>query len=207
MWFRAACPVRPAEQAWMEESLDWLMDEFGPGPLTRPAMVPSDDLFDGEWTTTEDTIDPADIAGDVLVRICAYMGVDPARVVLDFGAAEGYRERAGQAVVTVASVEPVRLVASIAYELGLVLLVGDRRIEPSRPDVQALAELLTVYFGLGVFGANAALGRLTPAMYGYALARYAWLRGEARPDWADHLNIGPATYLRKGLRYLRTAAA
>jgi len=39
-------------------------------------------------------------------------------------------------------------------------------------------------------------------MFGYGLACYAWLRGERRPTWADHLDTNPRSYLRSGLRYL-----
>jgi hypothetical protein len=115
------------------------------------------------------------------------------------------------------------LVATIAHELGHVLLLADGRISASeRPDHEPLTDLLTVYFGLGIFSANSAfdhfheargrhsytstsrLGYLTEPMYGYALARYAWLRGEADPDWADHLDTNPRSFLKRGLRYLAT---
>ncbi|GAA4473494.1 hypothetical protein [Phytohabitans houttuyneae] len=40
-------------------------------------------------------------------------------------------------------------------------------------------------------------------MYGYALARYAWLRGETDPAWSRYLDTNPRAYLKRGLRYLR----
>nr|BFE73682.1 hypothetical protein GCM10020092_069830 [Actinoplanes digitatis] len=46
------------------------------------------------------------------------------------------------------------------------------------------------------------LGYLTEPMFGYALARYAWLRGETDPPWARHLDTNPRTFLRQGLRFL-----
>jgi hypothetical protein len=72
---------------------------------------------------------------------------------------------------------------------------------------------------LGIFSANAAfeysrevrgaygyartsrLGYLTEPMYGYGLARYAWLRGEADPGWARYVDTNPRTFLKLGLRY------
>jgi hypothetical protein len=42
-------------------------------------------------------------------------------------------------------------------------------------------------------------------MYGYALARYAWLRGETNPAWARYLDTNPRTFLKRGLRYLAQA--
>jgi hypothetical protein len=43
-------------------------------------------------------------------------------------------------------------------------------------------------------------GYLTEPMYGYALARYARLRGEAKPAWAAHLDTNPRIHLKKSLR-------
>jgi hypothetical protein len=46
------------------------------------------------------------------------------------------------------------------------------------------------------------LGYLTAPMHGYALARYAWLRGETDPGWAGYLDTNPRACLRQGLRFL-----
>jgi hypothetical protein len=95
-------------------------------------------------------------------------------------------------------------------------LLGDGRVSASREDQEPLTDLLTVFFGLGIFTANAAfeymqdtrryrtsrLGYLTEPMYGYALARYAWLRGETNPPWARYLDTNPRTFLKRGLRYI-----
>ncbi len=78
--------------------------------------------------------------------------------------------------------------------------------------------MLTVFLGLGIFTANAAFrfnqwqdgqmqgwstqrsGYLTEPEWGYALACYAWVRGEAAPDWAEHLVDGVRLPLRESLR-------
>jgi hypothetical protein len=39
-------------------------------------------------------------------------------------------------------------------------------------------------------------------MYGYALARYAVMRGETRPSWFRFVDSNPRSYLKKGLRFL-----
>jgi hypothetical protein len=70
---------------------------------------------------------------------------------------------------------------------------------------------------MGVFQANAALefsadstgwrssrlGYLSEQMWGYALARYALLRGEPDPDWASYLDTNPRAYLKQSIRFLR----
>lgn len=135
------------------------------------------------------------------------------------GAAGHYRTVNGKAVVSLeASLAgtPRVLVATIAHELAHVRLLGEERVSPERPDQEPLTDLLTVYLGMGVFAANASLefsstgrrwsatrlGYLTEPMFGYALARYAWMRGEPDPAWARHLDTNPRTFLKRGLRYL-----
>jgi hypothetical protein len=144
----------------------------------------------------------------------------PSFVKSSTSAAGHYHRRAGRPVVTVnesQAARPMSLVATVAHELGHVRLLDEGRVPTDRPDQEPLTDLWTVYTGLGIFTANSAfdvtrrpaswstarLGYLTEPMYGYALAYYAWLRGEARPDWARHLDVNPRTYQRHGLSYLR----
>ncbi len=139
----------------------------------------------------------------------------------DQGAAGHYQVRDGRAVVTVQdkqAARPMELVATVAHELCHVRLLGEGRIPEDRKDGEPLTDLATVFFGLGIFSANSSfehhrtegytttsrLGYLTEPMWGYALAYYAWLRGEENPSWARHLDTNPRTYLKRGLRYLRS---
>jgi hypothetical protein len=177
MWGRKPkCPVRVEEQLWIEESLDWFVDEFGEEVLRRPVVVPEWSYFPAGYSGSEDDVRA------VFASVCAR----------------------------------VALVATIAHELGHERLLGESRIDASRRDGEPLTDLFSVFFGFGIFSANAAfefrssdrsyqtskLGYLTEAMYGYALARYAWLRGETSPAWAAHLDTNPRTYLKDGLRFL-----
>lgn len=77
------------------------------------------------------------------------------------------------------------------------------------------------FLGVGIFGANATVvdstvtdgnwsvfsiskqGYLSSIVLGYALALFAFARGETRPAWAGHLRADAAATLRAGLRYLR----
>jgi hypothetical protein len=136
------------------------------------------------------------------------------------GAAGHYRVTEGRTVISLEESlgrRPLALIATIAHELAHERLLGEERVDPDRPDQEPLTDLVTVYLGFGVFTANAALefsgdhtgwsasrlGYLTEPMYGYALARYAWLRAEPDPSWARYLDTNPRTYLRRGLRFLR----
>jgi hypothetical protein len=50
-------------------------------------------------------------------------------------------------------------------------------------------------------------GYLGTREFGYALACYARMRGEASPAWARHLSPGQGGYLTQGLAYLRRGQA
>jgi hypothetical protein len=229
--FTARCPVDDDERDWIEASMDWFADEFGRDVLDEPPLLPSHDLF-------AEGVGSVNPTRALLTRVCERMRVDPGRIKLIVedadphaevlahlpmysaswdGAAGHFRQRDGRTVITVAvDEEPVRIVAVLAHEVAHERLLGEGRIASSRRDNEPLTDLLTVFFGLGIFSANAAfehtqghdgwrsrsLGYLSERMYGYALARYAWLRGELRPDWSRDLDVNPRAYVKQGLRYL-----
>ena len=222
-WWRTECPVRPEEQAWIDESMDWLRAQFGNMRLYGAVVLPTDDYFPGVYEGSRE-----DVLG-VVARIAEHMDVDRNNVDVEFeededdgrdvlpvhwefqGAAGDYRVVDGRSIIGIRrrkAEAPMALVATIAHELGHYLLDGHDR----RPDLEPLTDLLTVYFGLGIFSANAAFeystrgrtrqGYLTEPMYGYGLARYALMRGEPDPAWARHLDTNPRSFLKQGLRYL-----
>jgi hypothetical protein len=233
-WRRADCPVRPVEQEWIERSMDWFVEQFGTTRLHGDVVLPTDTYFPGTYRGSREDVRA------VLERLCAHMDIDPSLVDLEHdeyddnpelrarvpintssaGAAGHHRIRDGRSVIGIRddqAARPMALVATIAHELGHVLLLGQGRISPGREDHEPLTDLLTIFFGLGIFSANAAfeyaqergyattsrLGYLTEPMYGYGLARYAWLRGEANPGWARYVDTNPRTFLKRGLRYLQ----
>ncbi|GAA2383825.1 hypothetical protein Cme02nite_69960 [Catellatospora methionotrophica] len=238
MWGKPKCPIDPEAAQWVEASLGWLGAEFGANRLHGPVILPTDEFFPGAYAGTESDV------RQVFGMLCAHMGVDPARVDFVYeaadpaeqellaslpafgqrfaGAAGEYVRRNGRGVISVSAAQaadPMALVATIAHELGHERLIGEGRIGV-RADEEQLTDLLTVYFGLGIFNANAAfrytghaggwrtssLGYLSERTFGYALAVYAQLRGERKPAWARHVDPNPRAYLTKGLRY-RWAAA
>jgi hypothetical protein len=231
-WFGAACQVPPREQRWIEESMSLFRRELGTGPLRRPVVLPTPEFFPEPGTGTDADIDP------IFRRVCRYAEVDPAAITVEVyggdqeaelaraagltyesrSAAGDYRHEGGRAVIGVdraAVAWPERLVATIAHELAHHRL-RERGLDTDRADREPLADLLTVYIGLGVFTANAAfeyrsdlrrrstrrLGYLTEPMFGYALACFAVLREETEPDWAGAVDANPGAALRRGLRYL-----
>jgi hypothetical protein len=247
----ADCPVGVPHQAWIEASLTWFAREFGREPAAWNVVLPGPDLPSAAYTGAPEQI------GALVSRVCGLMGVDPAEIAVELFNRAGedvaatrkerrtvghYSVRNGRTVigldVTEAS-DAAYLIAVIAHELCHVRLLGEGRISADRKDHERLTDLLTVYFGFGVFTTNAALrfgetargfsvqplgeldertlnaarndgfsrlGYLTEREFGYALACHAWLRREAEPPWANHLDPGPRAFLRQGLTYLGRAA-
>jgi hypothetical protein len=233
---RATCPVSEKARLWTEESLGWLCSQFGDDALRGEVLEPQTVFPPGSYAGTQDD------ASVVLRRLCGRMSVPFESVALEFdddpemtpdprvsvahqfsGAAGEYRQRDGIAVLAIRRRQlrhPVALAATLAHELGHARLLGEQRINPGRSDGEQLTDLATIFFGLGVFTANAAfdfsqthsgwrqtshLGYLGEALSGYALASFAYRRGERDPAWAAALEVNPRTYMRRGLRYLRQA--
>lgn len=229
---RAKCPVSEKARRWTEESLGWLRNEFGDDALRGEVLQPKAVFPPGSYSGSQGDV------SSVLRRLCDRMGVPMASVTIEFdddpdvasdprvpvvhsfsGAAGEYRYRNGKAVVAVRRRQlrqPVALAATLAHELAHARLLGERRIDPGRSDGEQLADLTTIFFGAGIFTANAAfdfsqtqsgwqsshLGYLGETLAGYALAYFAYLRGEREPAWAAGLDTNPRAYLRQGLRYL-----
>lgn len=122
--------------------------------------------------------------------------------------------------------DPLQVVASLAREVANVILVGtdlvciDNEDEAAEFENERIAELLTVFLGMGVITANSALvdanwnngthegwsigrrGFLSLREYGYALSHYAWVRGESIPSWSSHLRPDVRSACKQGLRFL-----
>ena len=99
-------------------------------------------------------------------------------------------------------------------------LLGAGRLRSDEQDHEFVTDLLSVYLGLGVITANSTIreaywtagnvsgwrigrqGYLSQPMYGYALALFAWGRGEKKPAWAKQVRLDVREPMLSGLRYL-----
>jgi hypothetical protein len=232
-WLTAKCPVSVEAQRWIQDSLQWLVAEFGGDALNGEMLLPASVFPPGSFSGTEASLRP------LLQRLCTRVGVDIDAIQVDLsddpdipdmgpgvpilsqfsGAAGHFQWDGGVPVVALRRRQlrhPVALTATLAHELAHVRLLTERRVDPVRKDHEQLTDLATVFFGLGVFTANAAfefsksqygwqasrLGYLGEDLFGYSLAYYAYLRGEKDPSWARTLDTNPRACMRKGLRYL-----
>ena len=214
--------------------MEWLLEEFGSEAFRRVSVVlPTDEFFPDSYSADEDD------ARTLVDRVCEYMSVDPDRIEVEFfddesrelqrdfvyseGSSDGptghYKKRRDKFVVSLESsqlAEPMCLVATIAHELGHVRLLGEERVHGGFEDHEPLTDLLTVFFGLGIFTANSAFsfegsshgwqaqrrGYLNEEMFGYALALFALMRGERNPAWSRYLEGSVSAYFKNGLKYL-----
>jgi HEAT repeat protein len=206
--------------------MDRLARLFGIGRLrAAAAILPTPDFFPDPYHRSEDDV------RRLLDRICRYVSVDPGRLDLELfgGDPDGPREAVGyyvpgkrEKILIERSQlqDPMALVATLAHEVAHALLLGDGKIRDDDPDSEYLTDLLTVFLGLGVFGANSVIregyervqnwyawsigkqGYLSERLYGYALALFAWIRSEAKPEWLSHLRLNVQAVCKQSLAYL-----
>jgi hypothetical protein len=153
--FAASCPVDVDERVWIEKSMRWFRTEFGDDPLHADVVLPTPDFFPGAYTGSEDDV------REVLDLLCGIASVDRSSVALEFYGDDGehrltrelgltrhsqstaghYRREHGQTIIAVdrsLARQPVRLVATIAHELGHARLLGEGRITHERRDHEPL---------------------------------------------------------------------
>lgn len=234
-WFTPKCPVSDEEKLWLEESSKWLVREFGIEYIREsPVILPNLDFFPDPFNGTEKDVEV------LLKRICYYIDIEPRLLNLEFyrerinqtrcnslvhlqhngGGTSGYfKDEAGLFTIGIEMSlvkNHIGLVGTMAHELGHVILLGENRISPVAEDQEFLTDLLTVFFGFGIFTANSAIlvdtnscgwkaqkqGYLTEEMFGYALALFAYARKENKPNWARFLNTNISSYFKNSLKYI-----
>ncbi len=110
-------------------------------------------------------------------------------------------------------INPETLVATIAHEFAHIKILGEERLDFND---EFLTDLTPVVFGLGVFNANAAfkevksfdgyghnsVGYLKQKEWGYALALYAFYRGEENPEWVNSLTSNVKSDFKKSMAFI-----
>lgn len=228
-WFssKPVCPVDGPTKEWIEKRMVWLTNQFGPEHLLDVEVIePTQEYFPDDYHGTRDD------AFTLMRRVCQYMKVDESRLTSKFyrqkrPAWEGQHQGAaglyaGRVIWLDEGMldDPMAVVGTMAHELGHVHLLGDGRISDEEEDHEPLTDLLTVFFGMGIFSANSVirenywhegqvsgwnmsrLGYLTMDMYGYAFALLAWYRRERHPAWAKQLRGDVHSAYKKGFHYL-----
>ncbi|HVF29637.1 MAG TPA: hypothetical protein VNA22_01655 [Pyrinomonadaceae bacterium] len=236
-WFTPTCPVDAETKEWIENGLNWLIEELGADMLASVEVVlPIEQYFPDPFSGSDSDI------RRMVERVCGYMDVDPTLLELRFYVNEdgsdlhplaasesgshalgSYQMRGGKYQIrleTSQAANPQVMVATIAHELGHVILLGEGRLDPDYPDHEPMTDLLTVFYGMGIFNSNSVFsfeqwtntqsqgwradrrGYLSEEMFGYALALFAYARNESKPEWASYLNVNVKSYFKNGFKYL-----
>lgn len=237
LFSKAGCPLPPARREWIDGRWRFLLREFGDGPAARsPVVVPTADFFPGGYRPTRAGV------RRLFPRVARWMGLDPGsiRLVLSgprrasgrglafafAGTVSGWYRGGRPPRVALHAArfdDPVAVVGTLAHELGHVHLLGARRVAPEAEDHEPLTDLLTVFFGLGVFRAHGLAsasrprgvaaragfpvqetGYLDALHFGYAMALHARLRGEGEDaPWAAYLPPAVRAAFERSTRFLR----
>ncbi len=237
-WFRSKpeCPVDPATRQWIDDRWAWLEGQFGPERLRNGRVIlPRPEFFPDPFHGSEED------AMQMFDRVCSYMDIDPAIVTLSFyqdrnpvyngkwpDRTSGLYSPDGTKFriwVEVANLDdPLAMVATMSHELGHVHLLGHGRISEEAEDHELLTDLLTVYFGMGIFTANSVIrehywhagqvsgwsigrrGYLGMPAYGYAFARFAQARSDDCAAWVRELRLDVQSAFKQATRFLAEEA-
>lgn len=235
---KADCPLEDDDRDYMDQSWLWFIETFGLESIQqREVILPTDEFFpfglDGTFETAERMFD----------LVCEYMQAekgeatfqlfDPDKMKFPAGipyewredGAAGYYSDEGYRTVAVNEdclKDPESFIATVAHELGHVILLGRGHLDPEKDEDHELkTDLLTVVWGMGIFSANACLrerqweevgmvgwgysrtGYLTFPEWGYAHSLLAFTREESKPDWAKYLRPDIRAHFKNGLKYLQ----
>ena len=205
-------PLGPWEKAWVETQMHGLAQKFVDHRLLdSDVILPNEDYFPGDFEGTDEDVQRyLDLvsrymraeAVDLQIAVCEDCRCDPSQ-----SPAETPDGRSVLQIPVSRLSDPQLLVATLSHAVSRELL---RRGHLSNELVAApwLADLLTEFLGLGIFGANsleleaASKEYLPTRMRGYALSLFAWIRDERHPGWRKYLRPDGAARLHSGLRYL-----
>jgi hypothetical protein len=238
---RVACPISEESREWVERRSAWIVEQFGrERVLSCPVVLPTGEFFPRRYEESPEG------ALDLFDRVRSFLGVADGRAELYL--VEGRAEQTtnylvhsdgpsalgtyqatdeGPAIICL-TVDllpyPTEVVSTVAHELCHVLLLGDGLVSAEEDDHEPLTDLLMVFLGFGVFGANTVVrervermdlgsawsigssGYLSEPTWAFALALFASMRGEPAPPWQSSLRPSVAAGFRRSSRYLSERA-
>jgi hypothetical protein len=221
-WFRAPAPLVTSEKAWTERSMCRLADRFGLEPLRKVEFLIPAEHFPNYVGTEEQ-------ARAVFEDVCRAMQVPESGIGLEIIDDTGPSEAASadepdsRPVIRFLKTsldDLCRVTAAIACEAARLRIREGELPRDNEPDLESAAELLPIFFGYGVFVADATIrqefqvhgistasrltrqGDVPSRICGYALALAAAFRGEYRPRWSRDLRPDAKQSFVRGQRYL-----
>lgn len=247
-WFSPKLPIHEEDRQWVNNGLHRLEQLLGRRRLLEAKVVePTAEDFPDPYDRTAEGVDslfqrvchhmqvehssvtlqifPDETQGlrEVLPSWRSDGGTHAAGLYVHAHEQSRASDRSSGMVVAIRSSmlkDPMSLVATMAHELGHVILLGGNLLTHDTADHEPMTDLLTVFLGLGIFTANSAaqfkqfqddrragwstqrLGYLPQPVFGYALAKFALERGERKPAWARHLSTNVRSDFQQSLRWL-----
>lgn len=232
------CPIPEDTRIWMENALIWLINQFGEEKILKvntliPSVIDFPVKFDGSEQSAIDTS----------LIVAKQMDIDPSQIVVDFfnnqlleiknGMGGGLHGQQYDNEIYPAAIyngktidnkfsisieisqikSPETLIPLLSHEMAHIKILGENRLTEND---EYLTDLVTVFFGLGIFNANAAfkfksdpdywsynkLGYLSQQEWGYALALYAYIKNETDSDWLKFLSPNIKSDFKKSIIFI-----
>jgi hypothetical protein len=229
--------VPPPMADWILRKYAWLIRQRGMGEiLGRRIVLPTDEFFPGVWEPTREDLE------DLLRRVQGFAGLEGLhlRLLLHPGDAPDasipvalgwkspgestvcthFPRRSGDQYSVVIGeglfADRAGLVATLAHAVGHLYILERLKLrEKLPPDHELLADLVTVFLGLGVLtcegsiwigtgarGGIARQGFLSQAGFSLALALDAALRAADSREILPHLGLNAHEYVSRSARFL-----
>jgi hypothetical protein len=236
-------PVDEETRKFIDDAFDWMIQEFGlDGMLRNKTLTPTRKDFPFKMPLNSDAL------SSLVGLVCTQLEVDPSLVHLAtfddetpheklFPTIGEYRQGAaglyfatdknGHSYIAINYKQlhnPQGLVASLAHEIAHVRILGERRLKRDDESHEIYADLLTIFYGFGLFTAASAFqvrnwtegyragwsmqssGYLSLRQIGYALALYANKRNEAKPKWKRYIASSVLHYFSKSIKVMKHEA-
>jgi hypothetical protein len=215
-WFgsQPQSPIDAESREWIEGRWRWLTSTIG-GEGTRDVILPTPRFFPDPYAIDEESV------RRLFDRVCGYIGVLPGSIELaiftwdnpvhddngPLGSAPMHWTASGNCIARVPAKllnDPLALIATFARHACRYRLMQEFHVAMDA-ELESLSDLCSVYLGMGIISANAALresnwhagavsgwsmsryGALSMDMFGYALALFARDRREESPAWQSEL--------------------
>lgn len=220
--FKTVCPVSLEERLWLERRLCWLKNRLGADRVQQSGQLVLRDFN----VATRFEVASVQAAFDRIVGIMQLKRPLTLEIETQAATSEGETlvslDSTPVVRITEASLaDPTRVLATLSREVARAVLKSEQHLTGKEPDVEPLLDLTTVYFGLGVIGANAKLlgtpprgvglytwmmnqtKNLNSLQFGYALALTCWLRDQVPGDWQHELSRDTRETMTQGLKFLK----
>jgi hypothetical protein len=223
-WFTPQCPIELKKKVWIEKRMRWLADRLGRKRMLEAVVVtPTVEFFPDPYRPTIACMSA------ILERLKRFMGITgdiqletaPDEAMGDAGGM--YFEGSPARILINERIigDPFAVTATLCHELAHEILIGGGLIHPGESDHEPVTDLLMAFLGIGIIATNETVkakawqaelmeyfsisksGYLSAREFGYAMAQFAFHRGEESPDWARYLRPDAADVLKKGLRFLK----